>query len=214
MLFDLKFDNQTVFSLLDNRDAGFVAYCCEHGINVGNLTKRDKEKQLVSYLLQTVFTKLSIPDVSYTHGVGGQPLFREGIKGSITHCGNYAAVLVSTDPKIHMLGIDLEHFHKRNFTGIAKRVLTIKEVENLADAPEQREREIMSLFSAKETIFKAHYPLVKEWFGFQEAQCVKKNKSEILMSFIGQRKALMGFNMPVSIHYLWQDDYVLTYLLS
>jgi enterobactin synthetase component D len=97
----------------------------------------------------------------------GAPLFPEGTAGSISHKRDIAVALVAPRTEGH-LGVDLE-IDAAGKVDIAARVLTEAEQQELAGlSAEERAREVLLRFSAKEAIYKALDPYVRRYVGFHE----------------------------------------------
>jgi 4'-phosphopantetheinyl transferase EntD len=104
-------------------------------------------------------------------GVGGAPTWPAGIRGSMTHCAGYAAAAVGPHPPISAMGIDAEPDAPLP-DGVLGLIATAAEHDHLAAA--QRECEgphwDRLLFSAKEAVYKAWFPLVGEWLDHHDAE--------------------------------------------
>jgi 4'-phosphopantetheinyl transferase EntD len=102
-------------------------------------------------------------------GAKGEPLWPPGVVGSITHCEGYRACAVARSSSAVMLGIDAE----RNAPlgeGVWEDVAHGRERE-LRDGDSDDGHHLDAvLFSAKEAIFKAWYPLAGRWLGFGDAE--------------------------------------------
>ncbi|MFG1829438.1 4'-phosphopantetheinyl transferase family protein [Micromonospora chersina] len=100
-----------------------------------------------------------------------EPLWPAGVVGSITHCAGYRAAAVARDTALAGLGIDAEP-HEPLPDGVAEMVTTAGEPESLArlraDRPAVHWDRL--LFSAKESVYKAWYPLTGRWLGFEDAE--------------------------------------------
>jgi len=103
-------------------------------------------------------------------GVGGAPTWPAGVQGSMTHCPGYAAAAVGPASQISSIGIDAE-LDAPLPDGVLEVIATPGEHDRLAatavnaDGPNWDRL----LFSAKEAIYKAWFPLVGEWLDHQEA---------------------------------------------
>src|SRR6266545_943664 len=96
-----------------------------------------------------------------------------GVVGSITHCAGYRAAAVALDRHLASVGIDAEP-HARLPDGVL----------DLVALPDERTRlELLAgsrpgvhwdrlLFSAKESVYKAWYPVAGRWLGFEDAEMV------------------------------------------
>ena len=108
------------------------------------------------------------------------PIWPQGFIGSISHSKNLVAVALSQNCKY--LGIDLENLGRMKIDVFNKISVDedIKIVNGLTD-----EQLMTLIFSAKEALFKALYPEVKKFFGFDYAYVknvfVDKNSFEICL---------------------------------
>ena len=96
-------------------------------------------------------------------GAGREPLWPAGVVGSITHCSSRAIAVVAKTEKVQAIGIDLEdvdHFPEE----IAD--LVANEAERDWVLSEDSRLRLAMLFSAKESIYKAFYPLEHRFFDF------------------------------------------------
>jgi 4'-phosphopantetheinyl transferase EntD len=103
------------------------------------------------------------------------PKWPDGIVGSISHSKDYVAAVVSNASDLAGIGIDLE------IMGRAKLELTahLKTSKDLIFHPDFSDKELLTLiFSAKESLYKALYPIVKQFFGFEAAAITHINFSQ------------------------------------
>ena len=112
---------------------------------------------------------LGLPPSPIGSGAKGEPLWPPGVTGSITHCERYRASAVARSSSVLMLGIDAE----RNAPlreGIWEQVAHGRERELRDGSSDGGPHLDAVLFSAKEAIFKAWYPLTRRWLGFGDAE--------------------------------------------
>jgi 4'-phosphopantetheinyl transferase EntD len=114
---------------------------------------------------------LGYPAAAIRTGSGREPLWPAGVTGSITHCAGYRAAAVARSAAVASLGIDAEP-HKPVPAGVAETVTIAGERTMLhalgRDHPGIHWDRV--LFSAKESVYKAWYPLMRRWLGFEEAE--------------------------------------------
>jgi 4'-phosphopantetheinyl transferase EntD len=122
-------------------------------------TARDCARQALSIL--------GLPPVPILRGPAREPLWPEGIVGSITHCEGYRAAAVARQTQVISVGIDAEP-HKALPGEVVDRVLTKPERDWLKDSPCDSHWERV-IFSAKESVFKAWFPLTRRWLDFTDA---------------------------------------------
>lgn len=115
--------------------------------------------------------QLGHPPVVLRPGPRREPQWPDGIVGSITHCAGYRAAAVARKGELAAVGIDAEP-HGPLPLDVAGAVT----IETEADLMAKLARTDPSihwgrvLFSAKESIYKAWYPLTLRWLGFEDAQ--------------------------------------------
>ncbi len=104
-------------------------------------------------------------------GERGEPLWPQGVVGSITHCRGYRAAVVARSAELATIGVDAEP-HEALPEGL------------LGDIARPAERRLLGelaaktpaihwdrlLFSAKESVYKAWFPLAQRWLGFEDAE--------------------------------------------
>lgn len=88
----------------------------------------------------------------------------KGTVGSITHTDRHCAVAVTTTSTLASLGLDLEPAEPVS-ESVFKRITTMEERGGNFPFPEPLRGRI--LFSAKEALYKAQYPLTGEYIGFK-----------------------------------------------
>lgn len=103
-------------------------------------------------------------------GVKGEPLWPPGIVGSITHCDGYRACAVARSAELVTVGIDAEP-NLPLPEGVLGDIALREERDQLSElvrcAPGLRWDRL--LFSIKESIYKAWFPLAERWLGFEDA---------------------------------------------
>lgn len=93
-----------------------------------------------------------------------------GVVGSITHCDGYRASAVARVRDILTVGIDAEP-HVALPDGLLPDIARPEELTDLRrlriEQPEIHWDRL--LFSAKESVYKAWFPLAERWLGFEDA---------------------------------------------
>jgi 4'-phosphopantetheinyl transferase EntD len=112
----------------------------------------------------------TVADIPILADDRGAPVLPPGWVGSVSHKASRAAALVTRASPISgaRVGVDLEHAAPSR-TDISKRILTPKELEDIAAHPE-RGRATTLRFSIKEAIYKAVDPFVRRYVGFTEVE--------------------------------------------
>lgn len=112
--------------------------------------------------------RLGFPPAPIGTGPHREPLWPHGVAGAITHCAGYRAAAVTTE--LAAVGIDAEPNGPLP-PGIIEQVATAGEPALLARLASAHPSVHWGrlLFSAKESIYKAWYPLTGRWLGFEDA---------------------------------------------
>ena len=95
------------------------------------------------------------------------PAWPDGVVGSMTHCPGYRAAAVARDGDLASLGIDAEA-HAPLPAGVIDGVTLPDERRHLARLARSHPHVAWEsvLFSAKESVYKAWFPLTGRWLGF------------------------------------------------
>lgn len=131
--------------------------------------KRRREFATARMCARRALKQLGLPPSPIVPGPNREPLWPTGTVGSITHCEGYRAAVVALARDIALVGVDAE----------PNRPLPDGVFADIADDEERRasarhaalDRQVCwdrLLFSAKESVYKAWFPLTKQWLGFEE----------------------------------------------
>ena len=115
--------------------------------------------------------KLGYAPAAIRRGPKREPLWPTGIVGSMTHTSNFRAAAIAYRSVLASIGIDAEP-NEPLPGGVEDRVLTPSEQDMLIALRRKLPRLHWGrlLFSAKESIYKAWYPLTGRWLGFDDAR--------------------------------------------
>ncbi|NWD24285.1 4'-phosphopantetheinyl transferase superfamily protein [Pseudomonas yamanorum] len=103
------------------------------------------------------------------------PVWPAHISGSITHSTGHAAAIVAHKAQWRGLGMDLENLLSlERAERLAGEILTPDELQRMAAGPREQIAQVVTLtFSAKESLFKALYPIVQKRFYFEHAELLE-----------------------------------------
>jgi 4'-phosphopantetheinyl transferase EntD len=109
-------------------------------------------------------------DAPIRSGPGREPIWPTGVTGSITHCAGYRAAAVAPTAEISLLGIDAEP-NAALPEGVAEVITVPGEHDMLARLASTHPGTHWGrlLFSAKESVYKAWFPVTRRWLGFEQA---------------------------------------------
>jgi len=132
--------------------------------------KRRREFTTARACARTALAELGHPAVPIPTGERGAPVWPAGVVGSITHCKGYRACAVARSSEFAAVGIDAEP-NAALPAGLVGDIARPEELPWLGrlelELPEVHWDRL--LFSAKESVYKAWFPLAKRWLGFEDA---------------------------------------------
>jgi enterobactin synthetase component D len=111
---------------------------------------------------------IGIAPVAIQRGPAGEPVWPNGIVGAISHTGDLAVAIVGWQSDYAGLGIDLERLSPGLSVRAARLVCTPAEMTWVGDGGGSSRGTM--LFSAKEAVFKALFPIERIWLGFGDAE--------------------------------------------
>jgi 4'-phosphopantetheinyl transferase EntD len=151
-------------------EPGVPLFAAEEAVLIRAVLKRRNEFATVRQCARLALASLGIDAAALVPGQRGAPVWPPGVVGSMTHCDGYRAAAVARDTDVRTLGVDAEP-HAPLPKGVLQLVSSPAERRHLdelsATAPTIAWDRI--LFSAKESIYKAWFPVAREWLGFEEA---------------------------------------------
>jgi 4'-phosphopantetheinyl transferase EntD len=134
------------------------------------VAKRRVEFATVRACARSALAELGVPPAPILPGPRGAPGWPAGIVGSMTHCAGYRAAAVASDSFAASIGIDAEP-HAPLPDGVLDAIARPEEhgwlAELAASAPRVHWDRL--LFSMKESVYKAWFPLTGSWLDFDEA---------------------------------------------
>jgi 4'-phosphopantetheinyl transferase EntD len=167
------------------------ALFAEHGIPVPPALQGKPAKRLSEYLAGRICAR-AVLDL---HGHPGYvlhaadnraPLWPADIVGSITHNRDYAAAIAYPRRNMAGIGIDIETvIAAEKIATIAGAIMTPGELACLRGMAEGTAlaRLVTTVFSAKESFFKAAFAEVDRWFDFDAVELVEVDRSQSTLAF-------------------------------
>ena len=142
----------------------------EEAVIANAVDKRRREFTTARACARAALAELGLPPVPILPGLRGAPQWPAGVVGSITHCAGYRASAVAHDRDIVTIGLDAEP-HETLPHGVVGAVASPAEQASLAALSAARPGVCWDrmLFCAKETVYKAWFPLTMQWLGFEDA---------------------------------------------
>jgi 4'-phosphopantetheinyl transferase EntD len=132
--------------------------------------KRRREFTTARACARQALARLGLPEVPIIPGERGAPQWPPGVVGSMTHCCGYRAAALARASDIVTIGVDAEPDDVLP-DGVQDAIVADGEPAMLARlmAGQPRVSFDRLLFSAKESVYKAWFPLARRWLGFKDA---------------------------------------------
>ncbi len=156
-----------VYSELYDDPAGISLLPEEEPLIARSVAKRRDEFITVRHCARLALGRLNLPPSPILKGEKGEPLWPQGVVGSLTHTRGYRGAVVARASAVRSVGVDAEPHD----------VLPDKVLEAISLPAERREIAALPgglhwdriLFCAKEATYKAWFPLTGRWLGFEDA---------------------------------------------
>lgn len=187
------------------------------------VNKRCAEFLAGRYVAREVLRKsawIAEPIPTITVGKNRMPNFPFPIAGSISHTDNLAvcAIVKSAPESKRYLGIDVESYMSIvQADEVWKSIHTRQELSLAVEQGISREIATTLYFSAKESLFKAIYPQIGFYFGFEVAQIISVNlqKSKLMLCIVSAKQEFAHYkNKIFECNFKLHDNYVSTLLLT
>lgn len=182
------------------------------------ISPRAVQKRRVEFCLgrsaaHSALKKLNICNFPVLKGINNEPLWPRGIVGAISHCDGIALAAVASKEKAAGIGIDIELVNQKIIGGIAKEVCTIRELNWVNKKNDEKLERTLMIFSAKESIFKAFFPITNVFLNFLDAELAwnedKESFSGNLLKSAG-RDYGEGYSLEVGCK--TSDNYIFTFI--
>ncbi len=174
--------------------------------------RRRREFATARVCARSALAQLGVPAASIPMGARGEPCWPAGAIGSITHCNGYRACAVALAGEYLAIGIDAEP-HAPLPAGIEPVIARPEERRRLhalsAQTPELHWDRL--LFSAKESIYKAWFPMVKRTLEFEDASVTfDASRCAFTARLTVDAPELTGARSELRGRWLVRDGYILT----
>jgi 4'-phosphopantetheinyl transferase EntD len=134
------------------------------------VAKRRKEFTTARACAREALAELGKPPGAILSGTKGEPLWPPGIVGAITHCEGYRACALARSNELRSIGVDAEPDLPLP-SGLLGDIALPEEREQLRELAQRTPATHWDrlLFSIKESVYKAWFPLTESWLGFEDA---------------------------------------------
>ena len=132
----------------------------------GAVEKRVKEFATGRFCARIALSRLGLPPGPIPVGPNREPQWPVGIAGSITHCKNYCSAAVARIGGVISIGIDAE-IDEPIPLDVLSLISNPSEIAAINELSAGTHWDKL-LFSAKESVFKALFPLTAQWLDFTD----------------------------------------------
>lgn len=146
-------------------------YWQEERYILGAVPQRQQEFHTVRVCARRALAPLGFADFALVPDGKRAPIWPEGVVGSMTHCAGFRAAAVASSADLRSIGIDAE-LHMPLPEEIHGIVLLAEEQQLVQDLAASHPGIAWDrlIFSAKESVFKAWFPLTRQWLDFLECR--------------------------------------------
>lgn len=160
-------------AVAESREDGFIGelYPEESALISNAVAKRREEFATVRSCARRALRDLGVAPAPILPGERGAPQWPAGVVGSMTHCGGYRAAALASATCARTIGVDAEP-HEPLPGGVLDLVALPDEQQHLTElaARHQTVHWDRLLFTMKESVYKAWFPLTQRWLDFHEAR--------------------------------------------
>jgi 4'-phosphopantetheinyl transferase EntD len=145
----------------------------EEAVVRNSVDKRRQEFATARWCARQAMGRLGYPPAPILPGRRGEPRWPDGLVGSITHCTGYRGAVLAEQAKVTTVGIDAEP-NEGLTNGLLEAVSLAAERNRVAGLLRDHPGVAWDrmLFSAKESVYKAWYPLTATWLDFGDADII------------------------------------------
>lgn len=133
-------------------------------------------------------------------GSAGEPIWPCGITGSISHSSKLACAAIAQGAGTIHIGIDLEDIARtKDMANLTSLILTRSEETYLPSGLEDRNRYVLQVFCLKEALYKAIYPILQRFVGFQEVALRRNRSGRWSVTAPGLRQSLLHWQLSLDV---------------
>ena len=147
---------------------GVHLFPAEEAVIAQSVAKRRTEFTTVRHCARTALGELGVAPAPIVPGLRGAPVWPAGVVGSMTHCAGFRGAAVARAADLRSIGLDAEPAGPLP-DGVLAAIALPDEQDAVAAAGTAVPWDRL-LFSAKESVYKAWFPLTRRFLDFGEAR--------------------------------------------
>ncbi|CAH9065642.1 hypothetical protein PSECIP111951_03406 [Pseudoalteromonas holothuriae] len=190
----------------------FATFNINMPLKLQNAVPKRKAEYLAGRLCaRFALEKMAITGFTVTSAEDRSPVWPATVIGSISHTQGIALAMTAPAKDLKGLGIDIEkHMQQEQENKLKGQILHPLEAEIYLKLGEFTPCPLTVIFSAKESIFKALYPSVGRFFGFEAAQLMYFDSNKLHFMITEPLSPTIPQGMLVEVFYQLTEDLVLT----
>jgi 4'-phosphopantetheinyl transferase EntD len=163
------------------------------------------------YCAMKALEQLGIKDAIIPIGIDREPIWPDGIVGSISHCDSLAGAIVAKKSEHISLGLDIEEIG-RVTSDLWDLVFTEKEKSYLISFTGRKlEEQSTLIFSVKEAFYKFQHPLTKTFLDFLDVEVSLPSMDKVVV--ISDEISLDSMIRKNKIKYFFDNDCVISIII-
>ncbi|TMP45287.1 phosphopantetheinyl transferase [Pseudoalteromonas citrea] len=193
-------------------DSQFTTHKIDFPAKLNNAVAKRKAEFLAGRICaKHALQHIDIDDVQILSGEDRAPIWPQGVKGSITHTQGIAIAMCSRDTELKGLGIDVERFMgDEQEQKLQTQILHPEENSTFSSLSLTIANPLTLIFSAKESIYKALYPSVGKFFGFDAVKLINFTNSELNFVIVEQLSTQLPVGKQITVRYQLSKNLVFT----
>lgn len=164
---------------------------------ISAVPSRQAEFETVRACAAAALKLIGVPSVEIVPDAHRAPVWPAGVVGSLSHCEGFRAAAVARKGQIRSVGIDVEPNLPISESTTSLLVLSAGEMSlcrSLGQAAPAVSWDRL-IFSAKESLFKAWWPLTTSWLGFDDAEVEPRLDGSFIARIAAPRADISRFGM-------------------
>jgi 4'-phosphopantetheinyl transferase EntD len=184
-------------------------YPAEMALVEGSANKRKTDFSTGRYCARKALEQIGIDYAEILRDSGKQPLWPEGIVGSISHSSLLTGAIVGKSKNIVSVGLDIE-----TIGGVESNMwhlLFLESEQQFLNSLNEEDRNMYPtlLFSLKESFYKFQYPLTRQFLEFNEVEFIMKD--EHIHVKVIKEEYEMGYSLEkLQFHWTVADQQLIT----
>jgi 4'-phosphopantetheinyl transferase EntD len=175
--------------------------------------KRRREFSLGRATAHAALAQLQTKDYPILQGDKHEPIWPPGVVGSISHTDCIAMAAVAHRKDAAGIGIDIEQLDSQITWDIVPKICGPEEMDWVMEREDEKRIRFSMIFSAKEAVFKAFFPMEKIFLDFKDAVLTWSEQRKGFVGVLRKSPAhgyTSGYSFTVGCQR--QKNYVFTYL--